>query len=156
MTRESDVLLYDPDSDYKGHKKQQDLAFRLDVAKNNPDAVFVSIHMNTFSESKYSGMQVYYSSNNPYSARLAEKIREYNARDLQPYNKRQTKAAGKNIYLLDRMENVGVLVECGFLSNEAECIRLCDKEYRMKIASVICEAIVDTVPQIYTEYSQSP
>jgi N-acetylmuramoyl-L-alanine amidase len=149
MTRESDILLYDPSTDYKGHKKQQDLAKRLEVARENEGAVFVSIHMNSFTESKYSGMQVYYSANNPTSRKLAERIREYNVRDLQPYNKRQIKEAGSNIYLLDRMSNPSVLIECGFLSNAAECQRLCDVEYQRSLAFVIFSAIKESLPEIY-------
>lgn len=141
MTRTEDILLYDRKTDYKGHKKQQDLSTRLDIAKSNPDAVFVSIHMNAFAESKYSGLQVYYSPNDPGSAKLAEMIQNDVEAHLQSYNQRKIKAAGKNIYLLDRMDNVSVLVECGFLSNDAECDRLSDDEYQKKLAFLMFRSI---------------
>ena len=65
LTREDDRLLYDPMSDYKGRKKQLDLAARLRIGESFEDAIFVSIHMNSFPDSKYRGLQVYFSSNNP-------------------------------------------------------------------------------------------
>ena len=61
MTRTEDILLYDPTSDYHGRKKVLDLAARLKIAKETPNSVFVSIHMNSFPQTQYSGLQVYYS-----------------------------------------------------------------------------------------------
>lgn len=145
MTRSEDVLLYDRNTDYKGHKKQQDLATRLKTANSIPDSVFVSIHMNAFAEQKYSGLQVYYSKNNERSKELAVLIQNNTAEFLQKYNTRKPKAAGSNIYLLDRTDNPAVLVECGFLSNAAECERLCDPVYQKQLAFTIFKAICESV-----------
>lgn len=145
MTRSEDVLLYDRNTDYKGHKKQQDLATRLKTAKSIPDSIFVSIHMNAFAEQKYSGLQVYYSKNNQRSRELATLIQNNTAEFLQKYNTRKPKAAGSNIYLLDRTDNPAVLVECGFLSNDAECERLCDPVYQKQLAFTIFKAICESV-----------
>lgn len=145
MTREDDVLLYDKTSDYKGHKKQQDLASRLKLAQDNEDAIFISIHMNSFPIEKYCGLQVYYSKNSDESARLAEAVQSNTAKYLQTYNKRKIKAADKSIYLLDRMSNPSILIECGFLSNAAECERLSDAEYRKKLSFVIFRSICEHI-----------
>ena len=64
MTRDEDRLLYDPLSDYKGRKKILDMQERLRIASKHDNAIFISIHMNSFPEKKYSGLQVYYSNNN--------------------------------------------------------------------------------------------
>ena len=122
-TRSEDILLYDKNEDYKGRKKMLDLAARLNVAKQNPNSVFVSIHMNAFPKSQYSGLQVYYSPNDPRSAQLANAIQSNTKLQLQSTNNRASKKAGSNIYLLDRIESPAVLIECGFLSNPEECAK---------------------------------
>ena len=145
MTRSSDVLLYDRNSDFEGHKKQQDLASRLSIAKNTPDAIFVSIHMNSFVQAEYSGLQVYYSQNDPSSIELAELVQSKVRTELQPYNNRKIKAADKGIFLLDRAPGCAVLIECGFLSNAADAERLCSEDFRRSLCFAISGAIVEFV-----------
>ncbi len=144
MTRTEDKLLYDEYgdlSDYTGKKKVYDLKNRLRRAEENGDAVLVSIHMNAFSSKKYSGLQVYYSPNASGSAVLANLVQTTVRTYLQPENDRETKRAGKSIYLLDRIKTPGILIECGFLSNDEECGKLNDQGYRQKLALTISSAI---------------
>ena len=143
MTRSDDRLLYDPQADYQGRKKMLDLRARLDIVRNTPGAVLISIHLNAFTQSKYSGLQVYYSENHPNSRQLAERIQEAVHRYLQPDNNRKTKPADSSIYLLNRSEQPAVLVECGFLSNPDECARLGDAGYIGELSTVLFGAICD-------------
>lgn len=143
LTRSDDRLLYDPTSDYRGHKKMQDLRNRLELVKQTPGSVLLSIHLNSFSQSKYSGLQVYYAKRHPDSARLAEHIQTLTRAALQPDNDRKTKPAGSNIYLLDRTDRPAVLIECGFLSNPGECAKLADPVYLNELSTVIFAAVCD-------------
>ena len=143
LTRTEDILLYDRDSDYKGHKKLQDMTARISIANEYDDAIFVSIHMNSFTQEKYSGLQVYFSDNSPLSYELAKYIQDINVKLLQPNNKRQVKSAGTDIYLLKKIEHPAVLVECGFISNTEECALLSTEEYRQKLCFVIYSAILE-------------
>lgn len=133
MTRESDVMLYDRNVDYKGRKKMLDLAARVKIAESTESCIFISIHMNAFPQEQYRGLQVYYSKNNEASSLLAENIQSSVSSYLQKDNTRKIKSASNNIYLLDRINSPAVLVECGFLSNSEECALLCEKEYRQKL-----------------------
>lgn len=145
MTRTEDIMLYDMYddlSDYKGHKKVYDLKNRLRFAKEHEDAVFVSIHMNTFGVAKYSGLQVYYSPNHENSEVLAECVRASVATYLQTDNERETKPAGSSIYILDRIEMPAVLIECGFISNPDECRNLSDPEYQRQLALTVSAAVM--------------
>lgn len=142
MTRTEDVLLYDRNTDYEGRKKVLDLAARQAIGDANPDAIFVSIHANAFSQQQYHGLQIWYSGNNPQSGVLAESIRNETVASLQPDNHRQSKVAGSNIYLLYHLNNPAVLVECGFLSNPAECRALEDEAYRQQLALALCRGIM--------------
>lgn len=140
MTRTDDRLLYDPTVDYHGRKKMLDLRARLDIMRETPNAVFVSIHQNAFPQTQYHGLQVYCSPNTAESARLGELIRTH-ALALDPENHRKCKTADSAIYLLHRAECPAVLVECGFLSNPDECARLGDTAYLGELATAMLCAI---------------
>ncbi len=140
LTRDTDILLYDRNSDYYGHKKEQDMSARLAICNEYENAIFISIHMNSFSESKYKGLQVYHSPL-PSSACLAEKIQSAVVKNLQSDNNREIKSSDGNIYLLDNNIHPAVLVECGFLSNPEDCSSLSDKNYRSRLCLTIFFAV---------------
>ncbi len=142
MTRTEDILLYDKSSDYAGHKKSQDLRTRLETAKAIPGSVLVSIHMNSFPDEKYKGLQVWYSANTVDSKLLADSVQALSKEKLQPYNNRATKCADSSLYLLHRANSTAILAECGFLSNPEESELLSQDEYRKKIALILCEAVI--------------
>ena len=141
MTRETDVELTHPDG---GTRKMQDLRGRLEIAEDNKHAVFVSIHMNKFSASKYCGLQVYYSPNNNSSINLAGAVQNAVRSSLQPDNDRKIKMADSSIFLLQKITSPAILVECGFLSNENEAELLDTPEYRIKLSTVITTAIINS------------
>ena len=148
MTRSEDVLLYDRSADFKGRKKMLDLAARLRIANETENAIFVSIHMNSFPIEKYDGLQVYYSKNTAKSRLLAESIQSSVKEHLQSNNDRSIKEAGSNIYLLDRCQSTSVLVECGFLSNTAECDLLSTEEYQKELSLAIFSGIYSYLIEI--------
>lgn len=140
-TRTSDNLLYKPEENIKGIRKISDLKNRCAVASNYPESVFVSVHLNSFSQEKYSGLQTYYSSNNDLSRKIAESVQNKVREDLQPTNNRAVKE-GKSMYLMENIDNPAVLIECGFLSNGAECKKLSEKEYQKQLSfSIVCGII---------------
>ena len=143
MTRDDDRLLYDRNTNYQGRKKKLDLAARLAIADSTENAIFVSIHMNSFTDSHYSGLQVWYSPNNSDSSLLAELIQAENREKLQPYNTRKTKAATSAINILHNAKCPAVLVECGFLSNPDEASLFETHEYRQKVAFMLFCSITE-------------
>lgn len=145
MTRSDDRLLYDKNGDYKGRKKALDAQARLNIASEDPNAIFISIHQNYFSSSQYSGLQVWYSGNDNRSMELAQYIQSGVKSTLQPNNNRQTKLAGSNIYLLEHIKNPAVLIECGFLSNPEEAKRLSDPTYRQNLSEVIYRSVTEYI-----------
>lgn len=142
MTRSEDVMLVD--DSVTSHRKMHDLKNRLAAAEsadNGNGAVLVSIHMNKFSDPKYSGLQVWYSPSDKRSAELAAYVQSYARTWLDTDNDRETKRATSSIYILDRAKQPAVLVECGFLSNPEECSRLGTDEYRQELAVTLFAAI---------------
>lgn len=146
MTRTEDELLYDKYNDlgdYTGKKKIYDVKNRVRITEENISPIFISIHMNSFPDKKYSGTQVYFSPNSKDSKLLAETLQSTVTKYIQVDNTRAIKKANSSIYVLDRLTCPAVLIECGFLSNDEECILLNDDIYQKKMAVVFCASILN-------------
>ena len=104
--------------------------------------VAVSIHQNQFTNSRYSGAQVFYSRRNGSGERLAGAVQRQFVSLLQPDNERETKAVDDELFLLDRTDTPAVMVECGFLSNPEEAAKLEDAAYRRQVAFAIMSGVL--------------
>ena len=144
LTRSTDKMLYSEDENIKGMRKLSDLKNRCKITEEYPDALLVSIHMNSFGQSKYSGLQVYYTDGSEDSRRLAGNIQSAVKRDIQGDNNRVIKS-GKNMYLLEKAKCNAVLIECGFLTNATECEKLSEKEYQKQLSFSIACGIIEYV-----------
>ena len=139
MTRSADISTDSTDSDKISSRKKSDLKNRLELMNTNPDAVFVSIHLNKFTTSAANGSQVFYSGRDEKSKQLGDKIQSSIIRLLQPENTRVNKKATSSTYLLYNATVPAVLVECGFLSNSAELAKLKSPQYQKEMAfSIFC------------------
>lgn len=140
-TRTKDKLLYEEHQNIKGIRKISDLKNRCKIAAEYPNSLFVSIHMNSFSNQKYSGLQVYYSPKNEESRNLASSVQTSVKNSLQTENERKIKK-GEGMYVLENVDNVAILIECGFLTNPDECEKLSQKEYQKSLSfSIFCGII---------------
>lgn len=133
MTRNDDNSI-ESSGDTLRERKVSDMKNRLEIFNSDPDNIVISIHQNKFTESQYSGTQIFYSPNNEKSSVLAESIRKSVVNLLQPDNERQSKAAGNEIYLLYNSKAPSVIVECGFISNAEEAEKLQNEDYQKQIA----------------------
>lgn len=146
LTRSDDRLLYDyygSIDSYVGKKKTYDLRNRLRIGEEAAPVLFVSVHMNKFTQPQYKGLQVYFSPNTPESEEAAEIIQSYAKKYLSPENERETKRATNAIYILKRITIPAVLVECGFMSCPDELAMLQTNEYREKTAAVIFSSCLE-------------
>ena len=144
MTRDKDISINDEGLSTIKERKVSDLHNRLRILNEQGDrSILVSIHQNHFSESKYYGSQVFYSSNDAESSDLAKKIRSQIIQLLQPENTREIKPTSNSIYLLWNAEVPAVIVECGFLSNESEAQKLSEPQYQKQMAFAIFNGILN-------------
>ncbi len=116
-------------------QKVSDLKERVRVVNETENAILVSIHQNHYTDSRYSGAQVFYSPNSQ-SADLAGQLQTALIKHLNPGSNRKSKKAD-GIYLLQKVTAPAVLIECGFLSNHQEEAKLRSEAYQKKLASVI-------------------
>ncbi len=141
MTRTEDVMTCDDGLETVRSKKISDIHNRFNIIENNPDALFISIHQNKFSDTSQHGTQVFYSGNNPGSKALADSIQQSVTENIQPDNTRRTKKSGTEIFLLYHSKIPSVLVECGFISNYDDLQKLKTDEYRLQLAMLIAEGV---------------
>lgn len=138
MIRQEDISVEEKNDK---HKKKGDIRKRLKIAREYPDALFISIHQNSFKQRNSYGTQVFYGVKNEKSEKLANILQDTIKGSLQPSNRRSIKKAGKNLYLLSNMENVSVMIECGFITNKDELEILKDPEYQEKLMFEVFEGI---------------
>ena len=138
MIRSTDVSVYTKGESIS-QKKISDLKERVRIVDETPNGILLSIHQNNFSDSRYSGAQVFYS-NNDESQKLAEKLQTSFISTLNPGSRRQIKR-GEGIYLLEKISRPGVLIECGFLSNAEEETKLSSEDYQKKLCCVIAASL---------------
>ncbi len=134
MIRTEDVSIYTSGQTIAA-KKVSDLKERVRVVNENKDCILVSIHQNYFYDSKYSGAQVFYNSKES-AKKLAFQMQTALVQSLNPGSNRKSKKAD-NVYLMQHIQETGILIECGFISNEKEDALLQSKEYQQKLCAVI-------------------
>jgi N-acetylmuramoyl-L-alanine amidase len=143
MTRETaDSLNYDAEASIRANKNA-DLTARLALAEQYPDALFLSVHLNNFSQSAYHGAQVFYAEKRPESAPLAQSLQRRLRAVLDPTNTRAAKPAPERVYLMTNAPGPAVTIECGFLSNPAEAERLAQDDYQTWVALAIAAGATD-------------
>ena len=138
MTRTSDVSIYST-GDTITQKKVSDLKERVRIVNEISNALLVSIHQNQFSDSRYSGAQGVYAKTEG-SKELGQQMQTKLVEALNPGSNRKSKPIS-GVYLMEKINCTGVLVECGFLSNPREESRLRDSEYQKKLCCVIAAAV---------------
>lgn len=143
MTREDDRSIHNDDADTIRRKKVSDLKNRLAMLENGECEFLISIHMNIFSQQKYSGTQVFYGGGNEQSQALAEAVQRNVKQFLQPDNERVVKKSTKSIYLLYNAKKPAIMAECGFLSNNDELQKLKSAEYKQQLAAAIVKGAAD-------------
>lgn len=134
MIRKTDSSVYTSGKTI-AQKKISDLKHRVEIVNSIQNGILISIHQNTFPEAKYSGAQVFFAKT-PSSAELANQIQAAMIKHVNPGSTRKEKE-GSGIFLLEKIQNPGILVECGFLSNAREEELLSTPDYQKKLCCII-------------------
>lgn len=137
LTRNGDYDLSSPNS-YR--RKKSDFDNRIKIINNSSASMYVSIHLNYLEQASYYGPQVFYNNITNNNKKIANNMQNILNKKLK--TNRKVKLIPEDTYMYSRLNVPGVLVECGFLSNYNEKIKLTSKEYQQKIAKYISEGIV--------------
>ncbi len=139
LIRDKDVSIYDPECETLRQKKVSDLHNRVALIEEIKNAVVISIHQNTFSNSAYHGAQVFFRPGEDSKA-LAVLVQDMLRNGVDPSNKRTPAQIPDSVYLMKHITCPAILVECGFLSNPAEEESLRDGGYQTKLALCVTAA----------------
>lgn len=139
MTRNDDNSLTSEDNSYK---KTSDLKKRCEIIKDSQADFCISIHQNSYTDSRVKGAQVFYFSASDKGEALAKSIQKKLIEHVDNDNTRQAKA-NDDYYMLLNSSCPAVIVECGFLSNKDEADLLCTDEYQNKIAKAIGKGFIE-------------
>lgn len=135
LIRDGDYDLSSPNAYWR---KKSDFDNRIRLINESNGDLYLSIHLNYLTNTVYSGPQVFY--NNEENKVIAETIQKYLNENTK--SDRKTKKIPSNTYMYSKLHIPGVLIECGFLSNDNERNKLNQPSYQQKIASIIKDAII--------------
>jgi N-acetylmuramoyl-L-alanine amidase len=143
LTRESDKSIYDKGVTGIRNQKVSDMDNRLEIFNTYPGAICVSVHQNMYTDPQFKGAQMFYSDTNDSNELLAQIMQEQFASSIQPYNDREIKLCGSELFLCYYCSNPTIMIECGFLSNPEEAALLVTEDYQRDVAFTIFNGLCE-------------
>ena len=102
--------------------------------------LYLSIHLNSMANTKWSGAQVFYDDINEKNIDIANKFQKYFNKYLNSYRK---VSEINNLYMYKNINIPGVLLELGFISNSNDRKNLLNDKYKNHIVKVISNCLID-------------
>lgn len=140
MTRDADIVL----SGEGKFSKIGDLNARCktinEAYEKNNECLLVSIHQNSFTSESVHGAQAFYYQRSENSMKFAEIIQNHLNEKINIEKPKKAKP-NDSYYMLINSKCPGVIIECGFLSNNEEANKLITQKYQREFAEIICECI---------------
>ncbi|MGN1222700.1 MAG: N-acetylmuramoyl-L-alanine amidase [Christensenellales bacterium] len=119
--------------------KYEDMLKRKEKIENSNCDIFISIHMNKFTLSSSIGAQVFFKIDDKQSENLAVCVRDLLIKNVEDARKLVLQG---DYLVLNSAKCPAILVECGFLSNKKDELRLQTKEFREKLCyQIFCGTI---------------
>ena len=134
LTRETDKDL----SIQKQNRKRSDLISRAYLINKTKPDMYISIHINYLSDTRYKGLQIFYNKKNKENEIIAKSLTKYIKE--KTWNVRVPKY-NDTYYMYKNITEPGVLIEVGFLSNPDDRYRLTHEEHQDKLISNLTYSI---------------
>lgn len=139
MTRSTPQLDYPPELTRTAQRKTWDQRRRVQLLRETPGAVLVSVHQNKYPDPRPRGAQVLYA-DSAASRAFGETAHALLTQATWPENRRVAAPARRELYLLREAGCPAILAECGFLSNPEEAALLGEPDYQKRIALALLGA----------------
>ena len=147
LTRSQDVSIHDNTCTTIREKKVSDLKNRVALVNSTQNAMLISVHQNTFTDSRYHGAQVFHA-HDERSIQWGTYTQELLRSMLDPDNGRDPAPIPDHVYLFKHINCPAIRIECGFLSNGEDATLLLTDSYQRKIAAVLVGAYFHQVEMI--------
>ena len=121
------------------YRKKSDFDARISLINNSHADLYLSIHQNIFQNKKYFGPQVFYYPKISDNENIAKVMQD----ELNKFTNTNRKIKIiPNTYMYNKLNVKGILIECGFLSNDNERVKLQNNEYQENLSKSITSAII--------------
>ena len=137
LTRSTEAGLYGA---FTSGFKLRDLNERVRITNEVKADMFISVHMNRYSDKARRGAQVFFKIGDEKSVKLAECIQS-ELNDMAGGD-RDYSVLGGDYYVLNGAKCPAILCECGFLSNAEDEKLLIDENYRSELCHTIMTGVV--------------
>lgn len=137
LTRNDDYDLSNPNANLR---KRSDLGNRAKMINDSNANLYLSIHLNSMANTKWSGAQVFYDDINEKNIDIANKFQKYFNKYL---NSDRKVSEINNLYMYKNINIPGVLLELGFISNSNDRKNLLNDKYKNHIVKVISNCLID-------------
>ena len=136
MTREEDVSIHTEGETIRA-RKASDIRNRVSLINSLTNPVLISIHQNSLPQAKsVHGAQVFFNANKG-SEMLSEAVQQRLNACINTDRAKEMRSIDSSVYLMNHIECPGILVECGFLSNEEDTALLKTETHQNKIALTV-------------------
>ena len=132
ITRDNDTDLATDSANFKS----SDMKNRISIIQKSNADIVVSIHQNSYPDSRIYGAQCFYYSPSEEGKKLANSLQKQIISSTNQTKIREIKG-NEDYYILKHSDIPTVIVECGFLSNPQEEQLLLTTEYQRKMAWAI-------------------
>ena len=134
LTRDGD---YDMTKRNHHYSKQDDMYLRVKKIDSFKADYLISIHQNASGNKRAWGSQVFYYYRSTKGNELAKDINQ----SLKEVTHSSKPVSGCGFRVLRATKTLGVLIECGFMSNKEELSKLIEDDYQNSMASAIKKGI---------------
>ncbi|MBM6930040.1 N-acetylmuramoyl-L-alanine amidase [[Clostridium] spiroforme] len=141
LTRSGD---YDMTKRNHHYSKQDDMYLRVKKIDSYQGHYLISIHQNASGYKSAWGSQVFYYYRSEKGKALAKVIDKH----LKKVTHSQKPISGCEFRVLKATRTLGILIECGFMSNYNECGQLRNKSYQEKLCQKITAGLIAYDSQI--------
>ena len=129
----------------KSNRKRSDLISRAYLINKTKSDMYISIHVNHLSNTKYKGLQIFYNNKNSKNEEMAKLLTKYIKE--KTWNVREPKY-NNTYYMYKNITEPGVLIEVGFLSNPDDRYRLTHEKYQ----DIIIENLTYSIIKYFSKY----
>lgn len=139
LTREDDYDLSNPNASLR---KRSDLANRANMINSSDADMYLSIHLNSSSNTSWKGAQVFYDDINDNNRKLANIFQKNFNKYL---NSNRNIQEISTLYMYKRITKPGLLLELGFISNPNDRYLLNQDDYQNKIVNILTDSLLEAL-----------